>query len=92
MWAGDGRVFLANLHWLVWTSAGFNSVALATGTEERWQCPTITCPISPSSGGYVSYPVNVVLEWPENTNRGYIFSEMVISSPSLGTSGFSFYI
>jgi hypothetical protein len=97
--AADGRLGLINLHWLVWTSAGFNSVAFATGTEERWQCPTSTCPLDPSAGGYVNYPVNVILEWPEGTflhqstngtysDPGFLFSELVVSSPSLGTKGF----
>ncbi len=98
--AAGGRVGLINLHWLVWTSAGFNSVAFATGIEEKWQCPTSTCPLNPVAGGYVNYPVNVILEWPEGTflhqsqngtysDPGFLFSELVVSSPSLGTKDFA---
>jgi hypothetical protein len=84
----DGRRLLTGLRWIAWTSNSFNSVALAGGTEQVWQCPpnAQSCPIVGGIGGYVSYPVNIMLEWPDRVSRGFVFSALVISSPSLGTS------
>ena len=36
--AVDGRNLLRNLHWVAWTSDKFNSVAVATGDEEEYEC------------------------------------------------------
>ena len=89
--AGDGRTFLQNLRWFAWTSDRFNSVAVATGDEEEYECaPNATsCPIAGGGGvdqgSYVSYPVNVLLEWPTLTSRGFVFTALVVSSPTLGT-------
>ena len=89
--AVDGRNLLRNLHWVAWTSDKFNSVAVATGDEEEYECaPNATgCPIAGGGGvdqgSYVSYPVNVLLEWPTLTSRGFIFTALLVSSPTLGT-------
>ena len=83
--SANGRALLADLGWKVW-SDGPDSVAVASGIEERWQCPNPNnCPMTGGSGGYVDYPVNVMLEWPALTSQGYAFTTMVISSPTLGT-------
>jgi hypothetical protein len=80
------RVLLTDLVWALWTPAGLTSVGVASGTEEKWQCPNQSnCPMTGGSGGYVDYPVNVMLEWPDLTSQGYTFTTMVISSPTLGT-------
>lgn len=79
-------MLLADLYWQQWTPEGSNSLALASGTEEQWQCPKPSnCPVTAGNGGYVDYPVNIMLEWPDLTSRGYTFTTMVISSPTLGT-------
>jgi hypothetical protein len=85
--SADGRVQLADLEWKVWGYGGVDSLALATGTEEKWQCQDPSnCPMTTGSGSYVGYPVNVMLEWAALTSHGYTFTTMVISSPTLGTS------
>jgi len=81
------RVFIANVHWEAWTQAGFNSVAVATATYMQYVCAPSTpdCTLE-SGGGYVSSPVNIMMEWPLLEKVGYVFTEMVLSSQSGGTT------
>ncbi len=80
------RVFIANVHWRAWTQDGFNSIAVATATYMQYVCAPLTpdCTLY-SGGGYVSSPVNIMMEWPLLQKVGYVFSEIVLSSASSGT-------
>ena len=84
------RAFIANVHWQAWTQAGFNSIAVATATYMQYVCAPSTpdCTLY-SGGGYVSSPVNIMMEWPILEKVGYVFSEIVLSSQSSGTTATS---
>jgi hypothetical protein len=81
------RVFIADVHWQAWTQAGFNSVAVATATYMQYVCAPSTpdCTLE-SGGGYLSSPVNVMMEWPVLEKTGFVFTEIVLSSASEGTT------
>jgi hypothetical protein len=84
------RAFIANVHWQAWTQAGFDSVAVATATYMQYVCAPSTpdCTLY-SGGGYVSSPVNIMMEWPLLEKARYVFSEIVLSSQSSGTTASS---